>query len=43
MQMLVDERRKFDIIFLDADKQKYIEYYEMIVGCFACGLLVFGV
>lgn len=29
MKDLADKGEKFDIIFLDADKENYIEYYEL--------------
>ena len=32
LQTLVSEGRKFDVVFLDADKQKYIAYYDAILG-----------
>jgi len=29
MKKMVQDGEKFDIIFIDADKENYIEYYEL--------------
>ena len=32
METLKTNGRKFDVIFLDADKESYIDYYELALG-----------